>query len=377
MLPVRLHIIAFDIPYPPDYGGVIDIHFRIRALHALGIHIVLHCFQYRKPVAPELLSWCEEVHYYHRPVYRDLLHMRLPYIVASRQHPDLLRNLLLDDAPILFEGLHTTALLPHPGLKNRMKMVRMHNIEHHYYQQLAGQENNPLRRAFFHVEAARLNKYEPILDHAQGIAAISLDDEKVLKKKYGERVILLPAFHPHSYVKSLPGIGKYALYHGNLSVAENHKAANCLIREVFSALDYPLIIAGKNPKASLVKAAAGYSNIQIISSPDESLLTRHMQDAQVIVLPTFQDTGLKIKLLNSLFLGRHIVANPMMVSGTGLEELVNITDGPSAFQSAVMSCAQQVFTAEDVEKRTAVLFPKFDPLHNARILAARMGISSV
>lgn len=375
MVPSRLHIIAFDIPYPPDYGGVIDIHFRIRAIHALGIHIVLHCFQYRKPIAPELLSWCEAVHYYHRPVYRDLLHMRLPYIVASRQHPDLLWNLLQDDAPILFEGLHTTALLSHPELKNRMKLVRMHNIEHHYYYQLAGQESNPLRRAFFHVEAARLKKYEHVLAHAQGIAAISPEDEKVLKKEYGDKVFLMPAFHSHSSVKSLPGLGKYALYHGNLSVAENHKAALYLIREVFSVLNYPLIIAGKNPKASLVKAAAGYSNIQIINSPDESVLTRHMQDAQVIVLPTFQDTGLKIKLLNSLFLGRHIVANPMMVSGTGLEELVHIAAGPATFQSVVMSCAQQVFTQEDVEKRTALLFPKFDPLQNAKILAARMGIS--
>ncbi len=42
----HLHIISFDIPYPPNYGGVIDVYFKIRTLHELGIKIHLHCFEY-------------------------------------------------------------------------------------------------------------------------------------------------------------------------------------------------------------------------------------------------------------------------------------------------------------------------------------------
>ncbi len=185
---------------------------------------------------------------------------------------------------------------------------------------------------------------------------------------------MIPAFHSHSAVKSLLGVGNYALYHGNLSVAENHRAAIFLINDVFAHLSYPLIIAGKNPKVELIKAAATHPNIRILANPDESSIDHHIQDAQVIVLPTFQDTGLKIKLLNSLFLGRHIIVNPMMVVGTGLEELVKIVQGPEAFQSAVLSFAQQPFTTEDVQKRSRILIPAFDPLHNARILADRLGL---
>jgi len=31
-----LHIISFNIPYPPDYGGVMDVFYKIKALHDLG-----------------------------------------------------------------------------------------------------------------------------------------------------------------------------------------------------------------------------------------------------------------------------------------------------------------------------------------------------
>ena len=40
----KLHIISFDNPYPPVYGGVIDVFYKIKDLHAEGYEIYLHCF---------------------------------------------------------------------------------------------------------------------------------------------------------------------------------------------------------------------------------------------------------------------------------------------------------------------------------------------
>ena len=42
----ELNIVSFDVPYPPDYGGAIDIYYKIATLNNLGIKIYLHCFQY-------------------------------------------------------------------------------------------------------------------------------------------------------------------------------------------------------------------------------------------------------------------------------------------------------------------------------------------
>jgi hypothetical protein len=31
----RLHIISFNVPYPTDYGRVIDVFYRLKALHSV------------------------------------------------------------------------------------------------------------------------------------------------------------------------------------------------------------------------------------------------------------------------------------------------------------------------------------------------------
>ena len=42
----ELNIVSFDVPYPPNYGGAIDIYFKLETLNDLGVKIYLHCFQY-------------------------------------------------------------------------------------------------------------------------------------------------------------------------------------------------------------------------------------------------------------------------------------------------------------------------------------------
>ena len=47
---LHLHIISFDIPWPANYGGVIDVFYKAKALSEKGVKVHLHCFQYgRKP----------------------------------------------------------------------------------------------------------------------------------------------------------------------------------------------------------------------------------------------------------------------------------------------------------------------------------------
>ena len=60
-----LHIISFDNPFPPKYGGVIDVFYKIKALHSLGVKIYLHCFVDEIPmVDSDLKIFVEKVYYY-------------------------------------------------------------------------------------------------------------------------------------------------------------------------------------------------------------------------------------------------------------------------------------------------------------------------
>src|SRR5687767_11172657 len=132
----HLNIIAFDVPYPPDYGGVIDIYYKIRSLAACGVKVSLHCFEYGRKEREELDIFCEEVYYYQRKTAKSLLFNTLPYIILSRESEELKKNLMQNDFPILMEGLHSTHLLNDPDISKRKIVVRSHNVEHEYYENL-------------------------------------------------------------------------------------------------------------------------------------------------------------------------------------------------------------------------------------------------
>src|SRR5690554_3261962 len=80
----HLHIVSFSIPWPPDYGGAMDVFYKIKALAQMGIKIHLHCFQYDREPAPELEEFCTEVHYYSRQLGLVRQFSSLPYIVKTR-----------------------------------------------------------------------------------------------------------------------------------------------------------------------------------------------------------------------------------------------------------------------------------------------------
>ena len=103
----KLHIVSFDVPLPANYGGVIDVFNKVRVLHSLGIEITLHCFLYGgREKQDELEKYCKQVFYYKRTTGIQGVSLLRPYIVNSRKSSALLKNLLSDEAPVLFEGLH-------------------------------------------------------------------------------------------------------------------------------------------------------------------------------------------------------------------------------------------------------------------------------
>ena len=155
-----INVVALNIPYPANYGGVIDIYYKLKALHDCGVRIILHCFEYERPEAPELLDICEEVHYYKRHTGLRTNLTLLPYNVYSRKDPRLLAALLTNDYPILFEGLHSCYYLGDKRLRHRLKIFRECNIEHDYYRALVRSTDNWLKKCFFLVEALRFRAYQ-------------------------------------------------------------------------------------------------------------------------------------------------------------------------------------------------------------------------
>ena len=366
---MHLHIISFDIPWPANYGGAIDVYYKIRALAEAGIKIHLHCFQYGREQADELNLFCEEVYYYHRKGIFTTLPVRLPHIVSSRKSSKLLKRLIKHEFPILFEGIHTTYYLSHPRLENRKKLIRMHNIEWEYYYQLGQREPQYWNRQYYLAESRQLQHYENSLAFADYILTISPKDTEYYREKFIP-VEYLPAFHGNLSVSSQTGKGDYCLYHAKLSVPENHEAALFLIREVFHHIDVPLIIAGLEPLPELISLINEYNHITLRHNLGDGEMLDLMRNAHIHVLPTFQSTGIKLKLINSLFTGRFVLVNPQMVHQTGLEfSTVVAVDGPE-FQQRIKELFDTAFTEIEIAQRKANVGKLFSNTENAKKVLA-------
>lgn len=361
-----LHIVAFDVPYPPDYGGAIDVFCKIKALFENGVEIILHCFEYGRGRPVELKKYCSEVYYYPRNnMFKSLLSLQ-PYIIASRINSTLLKRLLDVDAPILFEGHHTIGLLNHPALKNRKKLLRQHNVEWRYYQKLADQEKQQWKKYYFKLERFKLKRYENAIKDSL-ILPLSKTEYNYYNFKY-KNVHYLPVFHLNDKVEIALGMGKYILYHGNLRVNENIKAVEFIIDNIEDEPRLPVIIAGKNPDEKLKQLIASKKHIKLIANPSSEALDELIRDAHIHLLPTFQTTGVKLKLLHALFKGRHCLVNPQMLLGSGLGELCIMADQPDEFNLRIRQLLTKPFNKADVQKRKQVLNKLYNNQNSVKIL---------
>lgn len=340
----------------------------------MGAKIHLHCFEYGRGKQPELNQYCETVYYYKRIKSALSLFNRLPYIVSSRKNPLLLQNLNSIDAPVLLEGIHCTYYLFSDQLKQKNVWVRLHNVEFEYYARLARATKSAFKMLYFFTESNLLKNYEAIIAGKANLLTVTEKDKETYQRKFDAKHInYLSVFLPFTEVQSSEGKGTHCLYHGNLSVSENEKAVHWLVKNVFHDLSFQLIIAGKNPGTSLKKLISKHENIRLIENPDEAEMNALIKNAHIHLLPSFNSTGIKIKLLSALFNGRFIITNQASVEGTGLDSLCTIAEKPFEYREHISQLFNQSFTKENIHERTIILQEQYDNEKNARQLLSMLG----
>jgi hypothetical protein len=248
--------------------------------------------------------------------------------------------------------------------------VRLHNVECTYYKQLQKAERNFFKKIYFWNESRLLQQYEKWIASTNVLLlAISAKDEAVYKEKFAaKRIAYLPVFTGWAEVKSKEGVGHFCLYQGNLSVSENETAATWLLQNVFSHLPIPFVIAGKNPSAKLEELAHAHKHTCIVVNPSEHEMQDLIAKAQINILPSFNSTGVKLKLINALYNGKHCIVNEAAAAGTGLETIAHVAKNAENMQQLVSTLYEAPFTANGIAERKTILAAHFDNAQNAKKL---------
>jgi hypothetical protein len=362
----KLHIICLDVPFPTDYGGAVDMYYRIQALKEMGFKLTIHIFEYGRGKQKALEAF-GSVNYYRRKRSLWYLFSKRPFIVESRNSKELLDRLLSDSAPILFEGIHTTLYLKHPEIQKRTTLVRMHNVEDEYYRGL-GKQSGLLRKLFFQMEAVKLKKYQSILADCSAILAIKEGDANQLYE-LNSNVYVLPASFPPLEGEYIP-TKRYALFHGNLSVPENIQAALYLIKNLSGVInqEFSLVIAGKRPPKKLALLCQK-SGVTLFSNPSEKQMNQLIQEAHIHVLHTENASGIKLKLLSCLCSSGHLLVNPQMVEGTPFAEFCVIAENAKDLKIHFLGLKNVSLSREDYGKRKTFVETNFNNVENCRLIA--------
>lgn len=363
---IDIHIICFDVPLPENYGGVIDVYNRIKALHKAGLSIALHCFEYGRGEQNALKEYCSELHYYSRNKSLFNLLSPLPFIVASRKSNLLIKNLLKDNAPIFFEGHHSCYYLNDERLKDRQKWVRIHNVEQDYYSALAKVSRSAIKRLYYTLEARKIEKFEATLKNASTLFAITPEDVEHFKS-INRETFLLPAFHSFKLKESELDVADFALYHANLAVEENCEAALFLIK-VFSQLENKLVVAGREPSKLLTHAVSKCANIELVANPKEEELVELIRSAKVNCLYTQQATGVKLKLIRALIEGNSIIGNSKLFEGTTFGVFCHTAESTEEWREKIQEVFAISLDEDQIAERKRKAIDFFDNDKNSKML---------
>lgn len=358
-----------------NYGGIFDLYYKLEALRNIGIEVHLHCVQYaNSQPQPQLENVCHSVAYYTRKKIFPVKFWGLPYIVESRVIPELIDKLNEDDAPILVEGIHGTGIMPYLDRLQRRIIVRLHNVEFIYYKHLAKTTRHFLNKIYYSSESMRLRKWERrLIGESNFFNAVSLLDCKIYQMQLGcKHISYIPLFLPPWKIATRVGMGDYCLYQGNLDVEENQEAVKWLIEEVFPNISVPLYVAGKSSGHFVRKMQSLHSHIKWVENPSDTEMGGLIANAQLHLLPSFNATGIKIKLLNALYNGRFCIVNNATIKNSGLEQLCIVANTAAQFQEKIRTYFPQSFTQSELDFRKSILDSIYDNNKNAILLKQQL-----
>jgi len=361
-----LHIVSFDNPYPPNYGGRIDVFYKIKALKALGCSITLHCFlKNGETLHDELLKHVEKVHTYpfqHR--WYNFLSLT-PYSVLCRKNNLLLKRLKTGNETVLFEGLKST--YGFESLTNPC-FLRLHNKEDDYYYGLFKSESNFFKKIIYWTEALKYRAYQNKINKFKGVFSLSKAETR-WTSTLNKNTAYVPVFHGNEKVEIPLSRGAYAMYHGDLTSPDNFKTALFLI-DVFNELaNFQLLIAGNLTEADFKKkmnqgqAQVKYHQIQSFND-----LKSLLQKAQIHISWSFQQSGTKLKALNALMNSKFNIINPNVIDDEQLHRICMVCHSKEDLKEAVINLYTQKFTIENLQERIKIMQIRYSDERNARLL---------
>jgi polysaccharide biosynthesis protein PslH len=342
--PLRVLILLNRIPYPLNDGGAIGAFNFVKGYAGADCKLTMLAMNTSKHFVPAKLA--EEVFgKYGRLIAVPLDNAVKPlgalknllsnqsYIIARFISEDYKQKLVEILSKETFDIVHVDGLPPAAYIdtirthsKAKISM-RAHNVEHVIWQRIVGEEKNALKRAYLSIQFKRLKNFEiNAFSKCDVVMAISKEDEQTIKQcAPATKTIIVPAGMD---IDETPAIqtGKEELFFiGSFDWLPNLQGMEWFFEKVWNDVkkNFPalkLVIAGKKMPASITKLKSE----QVIIAGEVPDAKQFILGHGIMVVPLVSGSGIRIKIVEAMALGKTIIATTIAAEGLGVSDGENI-----------------------------------------------------
>ena len=358
---MRILQICYKPPFPPVDGGTLAIGSVTRGLLHAGCYVkVLTVSTDKHPFSADKIS---RSYLSETPVEAVRLDTRIRPLsalfsllcgesyhvkryVSSAFDTKLVE--ILDDEQ--FDVVHVESIFLTPYVATIRKhstakvILRAHNVEHRIWRQLSAGERNPLRKWYLKHLALTLEVYErEHINDYDGVVCITDDDADAYRQMGCRRPMCSVPFAVEPY--SLPTdltVQPFTLFHiGSMDWKPNIEAIDWFLDKVWPLLhrEVPqarLFLAGRRMPQRLIDSRI--EGVTVVGEVDDAM--RFMSDKSVNVVPLLSGSGIRVKILEAMSMGKPVVATSVAARGIKYTDGDNllIADTPQAFIERIRLC---------------------------------------
>ena len=209
-----------------------------------------------------------------------------------------------------------------------MIVLRAHNVEHKIWERIAKETKFFLKRWYINHLAKTLKEYElNALETVDGIAAITRKDAAFFRKYCSKPIIDIPyGVYPEEFTPKYEIEGKPKFYHiGSMNWMPNEEGIRWFIDEVLPKTvekvpDFVYHLAGRSMPEWLTNLKSLHVNV-IGEVPDaKAFVAQH----DVAIVPLLSGSGIRIKIIESMAMGKTVITTRVGAEGILYDEDVNI-----------------------------------------------------
>ncbi len=229
-------------------------------------------------------------------------------------------------------------------LSNAFVSMRAHNVEHVVWQRVAANAKNLFKKWYVNLQAKRLSRFEyTALVNADVTMAISPDDEQMLKNFCVQaKVITVPASMDIADERPIGNSEVNPLFFiGSFDWMPNEQGVDWFIAEVWHKLssNFPelkFVIAGKKMNSTMKQLKTE----KLLPIGEVRDAKEFILDGGLMIVPIISGSGIRIKILEGMALGKCIVATTIAAEGLGLTDGENIliADNADEFIAKIGKC---------------------------------------